>query len=394
MRLSRIWDHLWKFIRTKKVWRFPVRSDVLIYDACGHENLVIYLGNQDYQILYIRNEEINVPVLLLSFFKKGNPKISYIDCYIEIVSPLLILTSIDNSINFLSLSSKHPSCKTVFVQNGWRGYYADIFEILDKPKNVGQIKYRVDYMLTHGAITGKEFNRYITGTVEPVGSIKNNIIPVSKVKQNNLLAFLSQWHDEGLWMNGKYYSHNEFFKRTDKLVLQILEDYAQNNGKRLVVIPRYTEENDKFKEEKSYYNAILKNGIEFICPKSQYPSYEAIDQAEVVVSIDSTLGYEAVARGTKTAIFSVRGVLLDLPGFSFGWPGEFPDTGLFWSNIPDHDIFFRILNYLFDVDPTQWEKDNKSIGFSDLMFYGPGNNKLLSIFNKIGVLIESKSGYV
>ena len=46
-------------------------------------------------------------------------------------------------------------------------------------------------------------------------------------------------------------------------------------------------------------------------------SYERIDESRYVVS-DSTLAYEALSKGKKTAIISVRGKFLNNNSFKFG----------------------------------------------------------------------------
>ena len=135
---------------------------------------------------------------------------------------------------------------------------------------------------------------------------------------------------------------------------------------------------------------------EFFETSGPYPSYKGVDSAEVVVSSDSTLGYESIGRGEKTAIFSIRGTLLELSGGSvvtpsssffdgsrdYGWPGDFPDEGPFWTNKPDPDIFIRILDYLFEVSDEQWKKDVEATNFSSLMEYDPGNTIFQSILEK------------
>ena len=103
---------------------------------------------------------------------------------------------------------------------------------------------------------------------------------------------------------------------------------------------------------------------------------------QVVVAVDSTLAYESIGRGKKTAIFSIRGTLLELFGRDYGWPGDFPDEGPFWTNKPDPDIFIRILDYLFEVSYNQWKKDVESTNFSSLMEYDPGNTIFKSILEK------------
>ena len=130
-----------------------------------------------------------------------------------------------------------------------------------------------------------------------------------------------------------------------------------SNKKNLMVIPRFSKTSSSRKQEEDYYNDLLSYEAQFLDVDKNFSSYHAIDMAEVVVSVDSTLGIESVARGNKTAIFSIRGDILGLKGFNYGWPSKYPDYGPFWTNKCNHESFETILNYLFNVDDIQWLKD-------------------------------------
>jgi hypothetical protein len=101
---------------------------VLIFDSSGQDRLMPYLQKWQPAILHVGLEQISLPVLVLSLFRKGDFSTAYFGCYIDLVHPRLIVTFIDNNPNFYSLSSRHPYAKTMFVQNAIRSYYVDIFE--------------------------------------------------------------------------------------------------------------------------------------------------------------------------------------------------------------------------------------------------------------------------
>ena len=66
----------------------------------------------------------------------------------------------------------------------------------------------------------------------------------------------------------------------------------------------------------------------------------------------------------------------------FGWPEDLPDEGPFWTNKPAPDRYARILDYLFEIDDVQWQKDVESINFSSQLIYNPGNTILKSTLEK------------
>ena len=107
------------------------------------------------------------------------------------------------------------------------------------------------------------------------------------------------------------------------------------------------------------------------------------------MGIDSTLLYESLARGNRTAFFSFRSKKLEAPGSTFGWPGVYGDEGLFWSNNDNVNAFQRILNYLFEVSDEEWSLELKKFNVNRLMAIDKGNSKLISLIDKV---LVNKSG--
>lgn len=365
---------------SKKTWRWPRHSPVLIFDANGEEYLLEYCKSSDPEVLHVRGEQTNMRVLLASLFRKGRRSIAYIDSFVEKVQPRLIVTFIDNSPEFYSLAVRHPSIKTLFVQNGTRGYFGDVFEILDSTTSVaGELE--VDYMMTFGNRVGAEYARYINGAVVPMGSLKNNLYPKSRRPIPGTIAFISQYRRaEGISLGEKCFSHEEFFARADRLVLQFLAKYVEERGKKLTIVPCANYSRDgTLTIEREYYNRLLGSACNFSEWNWDGSSYDALDSSEVVVSIDSTLAYESAARGNRTAIFSIRSALLGVRGLTFGWPADYPAEGPFWTNRPDALAFERILDHLFAVDEEQWRAELSQCGFDDIIIYDPGNSALQAV---------------
>jgi len=382
LKIKKIRDFFRYRVLAKKIWYWPRRSDVLIFDASGYEYLSEYLLPWNPEVLHIRGEQINMLVLFTSLFRIGKRSQAYVDCYIQRVQPRLIVTFIDNNVSFYTISQRYPNIKTLFIQNGLRSFYADIFETLDTMNQDFCDKLKVDYMLTFGQVSGNTYNKYIKGNVVPMGSIKNNSLIREKTVKNNVIAFVSQWQKEGIQMGVNFFTDEDFFGQSDRPVIQCLVHYAKENHKQFSIIPRYHPDNPLRSQEEKYYHRILGYTPEFLEPNAKYPAYKAIDIADVIVTIDSTLGYESIARGNKTAIFSIRGSVLNVPGISYGWPENFPDDGLFWTNSLNKDSFVHILDYLFSTNETQWQKDVDVSGFSSLMIHDPGNTIFKSLIEK------------
>jgi len=380
--IKKFWIYIKYIANAKKTWSRPNKSSVLVYDASGADIIFEYIKQWSPEVLHLRGESINLQVLLLALLKGGKPHDSYVDEYIRIVEPDLIITFIDNNLNFLTISDRHKSIKTLFIQNGMRYYYGDIFYTMDSIHPSNLKKLTVDYMMTFGELIGSHYQKYISGSVIPIGSIKNNLVPKKSSKDNNVMAYLSQYKG-GRNIDGRYYDYESYAGKSVKFVIQFLKDYAELNKKKLKIIPRFSKGLNSRIQEEYYYENLLGYEPQFLESEQDFSSYHACDMSEVVISIDSTLGIESIARGNKTAIFSIRGSMLDLKGFDYGWPGDYPEKGLFWTNQCDAESFKKNLDYLFNVDNMQWHEDLEKINFSLIMKYDEGNAIFKDTINKI-----------
>ncbi|AOP33684.1 hypothetical protein A0128_07410 [Leptospira tipperaryensis] len=382
---NRIINLLTFFLFSKKEWGFPRKSDLLFYDASGYEFFKKYIDSYNPVILYTRGEILNIPIFLLSLSKGFNIQ-NYFKTYISFVCPKLILTFIDNDPNFYELKAAHPEVATMFVQNGFRGEIGDIFGYLS-PKE----SYNVDYMLTFGEDIGAKYNEYIKGKSVPIGSFKNNLNPVGSysnlINQRSIL-FISQYisppskKDELFFVepDGSTYSWEQFYE-AEFLLLPALKKFCQSRNKSIQVCGRSKK---KDIDESNFYNGFF-DGLEWSMTthSSSISSYELIDSAELIVFIDSTLGYEALARGKKAAAFPLRCKSLRNDSYRFGWPSKFSESGPYWANEWNEDFFLKKLGDLDDLTSTQWKRELESTRFSKVMDFDPGNSKFTSVVRNI-----------
>ena len=369
------------FMHARIDWRWPQQCDLLVFDA-ELEVLSSFLKVFGPALLHVRGERLNLPVLATSLLRPGKRLDAYLDCYIQKVRPRLIATLIDNNSAFHSIAMRHPGLKTLFVQNGSRG--AELFEELDR-MHAPRDYLKVDYMLTFGSRIGAEYSKRIQGQVIPMGSLRNNLVPRTALKKAGTIAFISQFRNtEGFMYAGRFHTREEFFERADRIVLGFLTDYARRHDKQLVIVPctGHYQDNALTAKEHEYYRRLVGAQCAFSEWRWQGSSYDAVDTAEVVVGIDSTLGVESAARGNKTAFFTIRSQLLNRADRKFGWPCSHADEGAFWTNRADAAVFERILDHLFTIDQQQWQEELSACGYADIMNYDPGNTLLSSILKK------------
>jgi len=260
-RFVKLWQGFCKFILSEKKWCWPRQSDVLILDSTRPGAVLMeYLEPWSPEVLYMRGEQFNIPVLLSSFFKPESIINAYTNSYIEKVCPRLVVTFMDTYVNFFTLSKKNPGVKTLFVQNGLRGYYYSIFEKFESLDSEITSKFFVDYMLVFGLDIGKEYSRCIGGDMVVMGSVKNNLARKEKLPQRDVIAFVSQWRQtDEVEIDGEYYTFKEFWVEPDRIVVQCLMQYAKARNKRLMIIPNRLKNpsEDLVRREEDYYRELL-----------------------------------------------------------------------------------------------------------------------------------------
>jgi surface carbohydrate biosynthesis protein len=373
------------FLVPPKTWGRPNKADILIYDACNAEALQPYLAAYQLETLHLRGESISghclIKAMLVAEFWRGNPIQAYVDAFIRIVAPRLILTYIDNDPGFYTISNRFENITTMLVQNGTRGEVGDVFGYL-KPSD----RYHVDYMLVHGAAIGQHYNKFVSGNVVPIGSVKNNAVMNTGQIAGKKILFFSQFSCQPVGdapflfeKDGRPISWVNFYQ-ADMKVVSFLDQWCYENDWQLIVCGRSFRSQGP---EKVFYASYLRSCKWEYIPRSDiYGSYRLMDSADLAVFIDSTLGYEALARGKRTAALSCRGWPANRHPFKFGWPASRPDSGPFWTNEIDTEEFRRILRYLLTVSDAVWESDRAQYT-ADLMAYDSGNSRLRLIMQEL-----------
>jgi surface carbohydrate biosynthesis protein len=373
------------FLAPKWRWALPAKCDVVIYDAANAELLTPYLNRYRVEVLSIRGESIHARCLLLAtcnvIFWKGAPVQAYADAFIAATSPKVVVTFIDNNADFYSISSRFPNVKTLFLQNGTRGEVGDIFGRLT-PSNQNH----VDWMLVHNAAIARQYQKFVAGNAIAMGSLKNNAIVKSPDVAIEGILFISQYHqkpkdNEPLWIepDGVAIYWDQFFA-ADIRVIGFLGEWCTTNRKILRICGRGSE---KSGPEHDFYADHLKDRAwEYVPRSDSHSAYKLIDAAEIVVSIDSTLGYESLGRGKRTAGLSCRKINQPTTSFEFGWPGGLPNNGPFWTNDDDENQFKRVMDYLNAVSDVDWKRILQPYA-NDLMVYDPGNTGFVDLLEHI-----------
>lgn len=378
----------WRLLKslTKLRWKIlpPRHTNVLLYFITGADVIAPYFSKTEFQMLDLREHEVNISVALRCVLDKNLSAEHYAIRYIELVKPKLIITFIDNFPAFFRLKQHFPETRTMLIQNGMRSDRGDLFGELLEDLTSGLN--HVDQMFVFGPAIGAIYSKFISGTIVPIGSFKNNLVKVQK-RDTKSVAYISTYRSEiseqHIVQNSspsRPTTYGEVIRRREQVII-FLANYCKANKLELVIIGK----DDDFERERSHYATLLKNYSWTISQRSaSTSSYEAIDNSEIIVFTSSTLGYEALARGKKTATFLIDSEFLDAPALKFGWPAVLPSEGLFWTHQFSETRFMEIMDYLVEVPNLAWEKV-RSETMHDIIHYDEGNSQFVAAIQELRV---------
>jgi surface carbohydrate biosynthesis protein len=275
-------------------------SDVLIIDLHGSENIVKTLPNGiSYALLSTRGEFIYLSYKLIFFwivfFFKIRPinrtsiRVSYAASVVKIINAKILVTFIDNN-NFLGLISRNfDTLHCISIQNGANRQKHGIVSNAILPTYYYSFGENEIDLFKRDGINYKE--------VYPMGSLKAGLFYEQYNKSNKKeknqydVGIISEYRPEQEYSD--HISMRDFFKAGFKLH-KFMSRYGGN--KKIAVLLSGKDS----KNEKKYFDSIYKgDAFELLDRINPYSNYYNIMNCEVVVSLTSTLSYEAMALGKK-----------------------------------------------------------------------------------------------
>ena len=328
--------------------------DLLIYDSVGLENVKGSVGHAvKWGVLEVRDVEINIhPIVLINYLavvqtwltSKVNKKVDFdLRTALELAlikarRPKLVVTNIDNSRRFSTLSRAYNKATFIAVQNAFR---------TDEVNDIAKYM-RVTNFFCFGAETvdryikaGCKIDNYVV-----LGSLRNGLYrqahPGNREKRYDL-CFVSQYKP------ARFEESMPSLRKTSLQLLEYSERYCLENGKNLVIAGNAKDK--KLPYEYRYYLENLHNRKTNFIPNNNqsFSSYRTIDESEVTVVINSTIGYESLARGQKILFCNFSN------DSYYDVPGKYRDG--IWSLRGDdvtYEDFSHRLDNLFKMTPKAW----------------------------------------
>lgn len=391
------------FLKSKRIYKKPTHKKILIFAKDESHNIIKYFDKDEYDILDIRGHNINIYIVILTIFKFGFSNLikNYSQCYVDTVQPNFLITFVDNNLNFYKIKSNGKyKLKKIAIQNAYRrDTHPDLFSKFDEVKKENL---RADYILCFNKKVGKFYSELFDCVSLPIGSFKNNLFPKLNKELNfdgkKTFLFVSQFRPKGGFDTGllrendknffpkplveehALYNKSDYnlitysdFYQTENFLLPIVFDFCLKKNYLFKINFVFPSSHRYFNEELEFYKTILPRYIhEAKLKENKTDSYKNMNSSDVIVNIDSTMGYEALARGLKTITFINRPVTFKRNLDKFAWPNDFGKKGKIWTTQLSELEINRLLKYIDEVDELEWNNYINTIK-SDMMEFDYDN---------------------
>lgn len=381
-------------------FRLPARAHVLVFDRFGTQGLMPLLSPGNYTVFENRQSELNLWVVLLTIIGFRFSWRDYCVTYIRLARAKIVITCIDSNATFYSLKAALPNVYFVAVQNSIRGNASpvkngDLWSMLKRSEYQPPT---VDLVATFGQAHSDLYKQHIRCDTVEIGSTRNNMVSAPLKKSPNTPCRVglisgyvefprraespSDFVSNIAW----YYEDREVtvsdYVTADKQVAALIASASQAEGWDFRIVGKRPP--DLPFEREFYANACGSAPHLFMPKQAEDFSYNTLDQCDIVVTVDSTLGYEMIARGSRVLFVTARAHLLGGPGseqYRFGFPRDFGNEGPFWTSTLDAQHLARVMKSLLAMSDREWHDASEFVR-QDLMVFDPDNTKLRAIIAK------------
>jgi surface carbohydrate biosynthesis protein len=380
----------------KLSFSLPKDKQVALADASGISILNKYIPEKDISIIDI--EHMNVFALLRMLVTGKKSLFGYTVAYIKIFKPRFVFTFLDNNVDFYKLPAIFPNTKFIAIQNGQRANYANqigfgFFDLLKKESV--DCKLSAHAICVLGTTAADQYTKYIHAKQVVTGSLKNNLIgnQIEPVEHFDIV-YVSQHapfeipnSEVKFFFGSKSITASEFYAVELKIV-RFLAARSKQTNQSFAVLGKRT---DSSPYERDFFSsAASPNTVRFIPRTSETSTYEFCNSASLVVTTDSTIGYEFLARGNKVVFLSGRTNAVsnelsrEIHDTDFGFPLEVGTSGPFWTNKASESEFEQVIGSVQSMSDAQWASAISP--YNDvLMAYQPGNSAFIQMLRSEGI---------
>lgn len=320
---------LTKLLLSKKIsFASPKKKEIVILDDVGSDNIIPLVKKYDFLILPVRKDrikEINLSFpmlkLMVSKFFITKLKNNYLTSIIQLIDPKLVVTFIDNSIEYYDAAKFFNKKKNFLaIQNASR--VNTLHDNHQKPEMRNRI-FHQEYA-HFGDHEKKIYKRNKVVKFFKVGSLrmsyavnyfKKNKIKINKNKFDICLVSDNAWGFDKLFnIPGLEDSWGKVYEYTLR--------YCKKNNKKLAFVSEVNYANkskynlrEKEREKKFYKKYLSKYKYKLI-PRyaKKYTTYKYVFESKIVIAVITSVLTEALAANKKILACNFTGVKhFDLP---------------------------------------------------------------------------------
>ena len=376
-------------------------KQVALHDASGINILNKYVPENELSVIDVEHVNFFAALRMLVTGKKSF--FDYTIAYIKIFKPRFVFTFIDNNIDFYKLAAIFPKVKFIAIQNGLRSNYANqmsngFFDLLENESANSRLSANVICVL--GTTAADQYTQYIRAKPVITGSLKNNLIGNQiKPTEHFDIVYVSQHapfeipnSEVKFFFGNTSITASEFYAVEQKIVQFLVARSKQTNQSFAVLGKRP----DSISYEREFFTtAASPHTVRFIPRTSETSTYEFCNSASLIVTADSTIGYEFLARGNKVVFLSGRTNAIsdelsrEIHDTNFGFPLELGSSGPFWTNTASESDFEQLIRSVQSMSDAQWATAISP--YNDLlMAYQPGNTGFIRLLQNEGIPITNE----
>jgi len=274
------------------------RSDVLIIDTVSSDLVIKCIPAEfSYSVVEVREGVPYLPGLL--FFIRLFVRVSQfglknkalISAIVDLIRPKVIISFIDNSLIMGQLDSIFPHKLVISIQNGTRMSTGGFLN--------GNPNFMLPHYFSFGEYEKDVIKRYHVKCKEiySVGSVKAGIFLGThheSILQTDSICLISQH-----WMITDNEVINDYMEKLKCVYLNLLSWNKNHEYKIKIAMKSKKSEIVFYKNESNFYsdNNIAKK-IELIA-RTNFSSYKAGYGSSIIITMDSTLGFELLGSGKK-----------------------------------------------------------------------------------------------
>jgi surface carbohydrate biosynthesis protein len=380
------------------------RKQVALFDASGISILNEYIPQKDISIIDI--EQLNVFAFLRMLFAGKKSLFDYTIAYIKTFKPQFVFTFLDNNVDFYKLAAIFPKTKFIAVQNGQRANYANQIDngFFDLLKNASlKNKLSAHAICVLGTTAADQYTQYIHAKPVITGSIKNNLIGRQIAPTEHFdIVYISQHapfdipNSEVQFFFGKRSITAQEFYAVEQRIVRFLAERSVRLHQSFAVLGKRTDSSSY--EREFFVSAAQPAPMHFIPRTSEFSTYEFCNSASLIVTADSTVGYEFLARGNRVAFLSGRTNAVsnelsrEIHDTDFGFPLELGTSGPFWTNAANESEFERVIGSIQSMSDAQWASAISPYN-EVLMAYQPGNTAFIQMLRSEGIPMRNERSH-